>query len=120
MAPRERRTARGRGTTARVAREASPTDSVESVNGTNTETEGGNSVGGSQQSNQTVGYAEMLAKLQRYHEHFGDQMREEPADGAQTQDDARGNVPYVGVKHRQPPPLHRFCQSMFKDHRTGK
>ncbi|KAF3573612.1 hypothetical protein F2Q69_00058735 [Brassica cretica] len=39
-------------------------------------------------------------ELLRYRERFGDQMREEPADGAQHQADARGNVPGVGVQHR--------------------
>ncbi|KAF3497966.1 hypothetical protein DY000_02052703 [Brassica cretica] len=57
MSPRGRRTARGKGAAARVAREASPTDFVESVNGTNTETEGGNSTRGSQQSDQPAEYA---------------------------------------------------------------
>ncbi|KAG5411282.1 hypothetical protein IGI04_007601 [Brassica rapa subsp. trilocularis] len=96
MAPRGRRTARGRGTATRVVREASPTNSVESVNGTNTETDGGSSTKGSQQSDQPAGYAEMMAELQRYRERFGDQMREESADGTPHQADARGYVPGVG------------------------
>ncbi|KAG5390252.1 hypothetical protein IGI04_031793, partial [Brassica rapa subsp. trilocularis] len=99
MAPRGRRTARGRGTATRVVREASPTNSVESVNGTNTETDGGSSTKGSQQSDQPAGYAEMMAELQRYRERFGDQMREESADGTPHQADARGYVPGVGKGH---------------------
>ncbi|XP_022553081.1 uncharacterized protein LOC111203525 [Brassica napus] len=46
----------------------------------------------------------MIAELQRYRERFGDQMREESADGTPRQADARGNVPGVGVHHRHPPP----------------
>ncbi|KAF3543235.1 hypothetical protein DY000_02009633 [Brassica cretica] len=71
MAPRGRRTARGRGAAARLVR-------------------------GSQLSDQPAGYAEMMAELQRYRERFGDQMREESADGTPRQADARGNVPGVG------------------------
>ncbi|KAF3598392.1 hypothetical protein F2Q69_00035838 [Brassica cretica] len=104
MAPRGRKTAAVRGTAARVVREASPTDSVDSVNEINTETEGGNSARGSQQSDQPVGYADMMAELQGYRERFGDQMREEPTDGAPHQADVRENVPGVGVQHHQPPP----------------
>ncbi|KAF3511115.1 hypothetical protein F2Q69_00009195 [Brassica cretica] len=76
MAPRGRRTARGRGAAARVVR-------------------------GSQQSDQPAGYAEMMAELQRYRERFGDQMREESADGTPRQADARGNVPGVGAWKRK-------------------
>lgn len=136
MAPRGRRTARGRGTATRVVREASPTNSVESVNGTNTETDGGSSTKGSQQSDQPAGYAEMMAELQRYRERFGDQMREESADGTPHQADARGYVPGVGVCHRHPPPpppfvpahvrgptyweVMKYMRDMQMDHFSGK
>ncbi|CAG7909618.1 unnamed protein product [Brassica rapa] len=136
MPPRGRRIARGRGVAARVVREASPTDSVESVNRTNTETDGGNSTKGSQQSDQPAGYAEMMAELKRYRERFGDQMREESADGIPHQADARGYVPGVGMRHRHPPPpppfvpahvcgpsyweVMKYMRDMQMDHFSGK
>ncbi|CAN7054807.1 unnamed protein product, partial [Brassica oleracea var. botrytis] len=78
----------------------------------------------------------MMAELLRYRERFGDQMREEPADGAQHQADARGDVPGVGVQHRQLPPpppfvpvhdqgpwyweVMKYMRDMQMDHFSGK
>lgn len=89
-----------------------------SVNGTNTETEGGNSARGSKHSDQPVGYAEMLAELKRYHERFGDQMREEPTDEAPNQADAHGM--YCTWECRTVNHFPFLCLFMFKDPHTGK